>query len=289
MYKMGPIVPDKVQCFVAYSSDPVTRSEPIELAISEISNGGVVDITSWKDVAVGGRIIISAICDRIRDSQLFVADVTALNPNVLFELGYAIALDKRIWLLFDPNIERARQDFSNFQLLTTTGYNSFSNSREIVAAFYENEPYSSLDKTLLRDLLGPVASRQVGKSALLHLKPNIDTEAAIRIARRVASGPIPSVIDDPKEVKTQSLSWYAQHVDSAFAVSCQFLSTDYKNWELQNAKQALVAGLAHGRGKPLLMLAQEPYEPPIDYRDFPCVASTGTIQNFYEESLRSDS
>jgi hypothetical protein len=54
---------------------------------------------------------------------------------------------------------------------------------------------------------------------------------------------------------------------SAFAVSCHFLSTDYKNWELQNAKHALIAGLAHGLGKPLLMLAHEPYVPPIDYRD----------------------
>jgi hypothetical protein len=50
-------------------------------------------------------------------------------------------------------------------------------------------------------------------------------------------------------------------------VSCHFLSTDHKNWELQNAKHALIAGLAHGLGKPLLILAHEPYVPPIDYRD----------------------
>jgi hypothetical protein len=57
------------------------------------------------------------------------------------------------------------------------------------------------------------------------------------------TNPIPSVIDDPKELKTQPLSWYVRHVNSAFAITCQFLSADYKNWELQNAKQALVAGV----------------------------------------------
>ena len=83
----------KVQCFVAYPSDPPSRAESVELAIGEIKDGGVVDIVGWKSTSVGGRIIISAICDQIRDFQLFAADVTGLNPNVLFELGYAISLE----------------------------------------------------------------------------------------------------------------------------------------------------------------------------------------------------
>lgn len=249
----------KVQCFVAYPSDPPARAESVELAIEEIKDGGVVDIVGWKTISAGGRIIISAICDQIRRCHLFIADITGLNPNVLFELGYAVALNKRIWLLFDTNIDRARQDFNKFQLLTTACYTPFSNSRDIVNGFYKDEPYVSLDKTLLVDLLGPVESRQRLRSSMLHLRPNVETDAASRIARRVAAGPIPPDIEEPKEVKTQPLSWYVRHVDSAFAVICQFLSTDYKNWALENAKQALVAGVAHGLGKPLLMLAQNPY------------------------------
>ncbi|MGD1106476.1 MAG: hypothetical protein ABR865_05485 [Terracidiphilus sp.] len=260
-------MPDKVQCFVAYSSEPASRAEPVELAIEEISGGGGVDITGWKSVSVGGRIVIGAICEQIRRCQLFMADVTGLNPNVLFELGYAIALDKRVWLMFDPNIERAKQEFNSFQLLTTVGYSPFCNSREIASGFYRDQPYESLGKTILSDLLGPAESRESRRPTLLHLKSSVDTEAAVRIARRVAAGPIPSVIDDPKEVQTQPFSWYVQHVSSAFAVTCHFLSTDYKSWELQNAKHALVAGLAYGLGKPLLMLAHDPYLPPIDYRD----------------------
>jgi hypothetical protein len=45
---------DKVQCFVAYASEPASRAEPIELAIEAISTGGVVDIAGWKSVSVGG-------------------------------------------------------------------------------------------------------------------------------------------------------------------------------------------------------------------------------------------
>jgi hypothetical protein len=112
---------------------------------------------------------------------------------------------------------------------------------------------------------------------LLYLRPEVDTEAALRISRRVAHGPIPSVIDDPREVRRQPLSWYVQQITSAFAVICHFLSTDHTDSQLHNAKHAFAAGLAHGLAKPLLMLAHEPYRPPLDYRDLLRVHRTAAI------------
>jgi hypothetical protein len=83
--------PEKYGCFVAYPSSPVDRAELIERAIETIQSGGVVDIIGWKSLRVSGRVIITTICDEIKKRDVFIADVTRLNPNVLFELGYAIA------------------------------------------------------------------------------------------------------------------------------------------------------------------------------------------------------
>ena len=58
-----------------------------------------------------GKIVIDVICDHIRQTNFFIADLTEINPNVLFELGYAIAKNKRIWTLIDRSITRAREDF----------------------------------------------------------------------------------------------------------------------------------------------------------------------------------
>lgn len=256
----------KTRCFVAYPASPLDRAESIERAVEEINNGGLVDIFGWKRLVISGRLVISAICDEIKSRQVFIADVTGLNPNVLFELGYAIAHQKRIWLVLNPHMERAKVDFDRFQLLTTVGYAPYSNSTDIVTAFYREEPYKKLDQVLYNELLfaaGPPSK----KDALLYLRCDIDTEASMRLARRVSSGPIRSVIDDPQEVRRQPISWYVQQVTSAFAVVCHFLSNEYASWELQNAKHALVSGLAHGMAKPLLMLAHEPYASPLDYRD----------------------
>jgi hypothetical protein len=253
-------------CFVAYPSSPISRAEAIEHAIDELNGGGVVKVIGWKSLARGGRVLIETICEQIRTRDVFIADVTTLNPNVLFELGYAIAHRKRVWLLLDPNIDRAKLDFERFQLLTTIGYCVYSNSHDITAEFYREQPYEHLDQVLYHELVsstGPSSNRD----ALLYLKSQVNTEATVRIARRVGSGPLKSVIDDPTEVRVQPFSWYAQQVTSSFAVVCHLLSTDYKDWELHNAKHALVAGLTHGLSKPLLMLAHEPYVSPIDYRD----------------------
>jgi hypothetical protein len=258
--------PDIPRCFVAYPSSPADRAESIETAIEDIYAGAVVDIIGWKSLAVSGRIVIGAVCDEIKSRQIFVADVTGLNPNVLFELGYAIAHRRRVWLLLNPRIDRARVNWDRFQLLTTVGFAPYNNSSDIVNQFYREQPYKDLGQNLYDELLraaGPPSK----KDALLYLRCDVNTEASMRIARRVSSGPIRSVIDDPQEVRLQPLAWYVQQVASAFAIVCHFLSTEYHNWELLNAKHALVAGLAHGRAKPLLMLAHEPYASPLDYRD----------------------
>ena len=268
--------------FVAYPSLPASRAEAIETAIKNIQGGALVDMLGWRDLSVNGRVVISAICDEIRKRELFVADVTGLNPNVLFELGYAVALRKRIWLLLDPSIERAKVDFERFQLLTTIGYQPYTNSQDIENGFYKDEPYTNLDRDAYRDLLqsATVVSK---KDGLLYLKCDVDTEASIRISQRISRARLPSVVDDPREVRIQTFSWYVQQSTAASAVICHLLSTEHKGWELHNAKHALVSGLGHGLGKPLLMLAHDPYVSPIDYRDLLKVHSTATAaERFFD-------
>src|SRR5579872_4301693 len=210
------------RCFVAYPSIPADRAESIETAISNIHAGGIVDIIGWKSLAISGRVMISAICDEIKDREIFVADATGLNPNVLFELGYAIAHGKRVWLLLNNSIERARFQWDRFQLLTTVGFATYHNSVDIEKQFYTQEPYKKLNQSLYDDLLraaGPPSKTD----ALLYLQCDVNTDASMRLARRVSSGPIRSVIDDPQEIRLQPFAWYVQQVTSAFAIICHLL------------------------------------------------------------------
>jgi hypothetical protein len=75
------------KCFVAYASTPQARAETIESAIDLIRDTEVVEIKGWKSLFPGGRPIIGRIFEAIRECNCFIADLTGLNPNVLFELG----------------------------------------------------------------------------------------------------------------------------------------------------------------------------------------------------------
>jgi len=80
-----------------------------------------------------------------------------------------------------------------------------------VNQFYREEPYKNLDQNLYDDLLraaGPPSKTD----ALLYLRCDVNTEASMRLARRVSSGPIRSVIDDPQEIREQRFAWYVQQV-----------------------------------------------------------------------------
>ena len=254
------------KCFVAYATSLPGKGDAIEAAVSELNQGQLVMATSWASLAVTGRPIIGTICEEIRKSDLLIADITNLNPNVLFELGFAVTQPKRLWLIFNPKVAGAKVLFDRFQLLTTIGYSAYSNSREIIDHFYKEEPYNNLDQTLLADLTQS-ATVTTRKNSILYIKPEVSTEAVTKITRRVAAAPIPSIIDDPKEIGVQPLEWYIGNVKAAKAVICHFLSDDYDDVRISNAKNAFVAGLAFGLRKPLLMLAHKPYQSPIDYHD----------------------
>ena len=85
--------------FFAYASTPPDIPATISAAIQSINQTQTAKIKSWESLQINGKYIIAEICAAIDASDFFCADVTGINPNVMFELGFAIARNKRIWLI----------------------------------------------------------------------------------------------------------------------------------------------------------------------------------------------
>ena len=108
-------------------------------------------------------------------------------------------------------------------------------------------------------------------AGLFYLRSYYDTDASRQITRRVHAETDKGlrIIDaDPRESSYEGLAWYAQQIYSASAVVVHFDDPARQDAPVHNTRLALVAGLAFGMRKPLLMLAQEEYLSPIDYRDY---------------------
>ena len=266
-----------VTCFYAYPTFPLSLSETIETAIPKLCKTGYVDIIGWKSLGVSGKFVIGKICEAIRKADIFLCDVTNLNPNVLFELGYAIAQDKRVWLSLDRTDPKAESNFKKTKILSTIGYRTYSNSDNLTEGFLSDRPFSEIEETLYRDLIEPQLHRSGRPNNLLYMKSSVETEASKRISQFLSNEKIHLFIDDPSEVSIQTLNWYIEHiVDSGYILVHLIDEERSKANETQNIKYSFLAGLAYGLDRNVLMLAHHPYEPPFDYQQLLAVHKTAS-------------
>jgi hypothetical protein len=252
--------------FFAYPSHPPSCGEAIRAAIDWLDYENQVSLRSWETLQIGGRVIVGAITNAIDSADFFCADLTGLNPNVLFELGYAIAKGKPVWLVLDATYTDLRKEFDQLRLLTTVGYRPYTNSSDIVKQLHADRPYQAAE-TILADIIAPELTPS-SRDELLYLKDRHATEPSVRVTRRLDKCEIPVVVDDPHESTVQSLAWYAGKIFSSVGVVCHFTNPNRDGARLHNARYAFVAGMVLGMRKPLLMLAdRSELLTPLDYRD----------------------
>lgn len=252
--------------FFAYPSQPQTVGEVIRSGIKEINKSNQAKVKSWEDCRVGGKFIIQEICKAISEADLFCADISALNNNVLFEIGYAIALNKRVWLTLDTSITEYSDEFARFRILSTLGYRPARNSSELVKRFLEDRPFEDLTDTIFRSEIERALPSQTGEF-LAYLKAPNPTEADSRLTNAVEELSIRKFTFDPAEADDTSLTLYAEKIYSSAAVLCHFLNPRRTNAKIWNARYSFAAGLAYGFDKKLLMLAEEEFLSPLDYKD----------------------
>lgn len=252
--------------FFAYSSKPFSSGEVIEKAVQEINTKGKIQIKTWTAMPVGGRYIIKNILDNIDETDLFLADLTGLNNNVLFELGYAIGKKKPVQLFLDTSYTDYKRLFNEFQLLTTIGYISYYNSSNIINAL-DDEKNLNTKKTLFDDLIDQNKSSQLS-SPFLYLKSQIPTDYGQEVINQSDYFKLQPIIDDPTEDRIQAITWYVENISRTPSVLAEFSSTKRDGHIFQNLKCAFISGLALGLGKYIKMVVESPYdETPVDYRE----------------------
>src|ERR1017187_3859362 len=270
--------PTNVPGFFAYPSR-ADIAEVIKNGVAKINETGIVQLKTWESCRVGGKLIIGEICREINAADIFCADLTGLNHNVMFELGFAIARNKRIWLAVDTTVVETRADLAKLKMLTTVGYAQYCNSNDLQGKFLTEQPWIDLAATIFNQAIKPNLPSVIHET-IFYLKSRHTTEASTLISKEVAKVSnaigIPLIIDDPRETTVQPLAWYGEQVYVAECIIVHLINPTREGAHLHNAKYSFVAGLAHGLGKPVLMLAQGDALAPLDYRDLLKQYQTGS-------------
>lgn len=261
-------MPDSSQVFLAYPSSPPQVRETMAAAASRIASIGGITAMPWENLNVGGRIVIREVLAAIDRSAAVIAEVTHLNENVLFELGYAIGRRKRVFPLRDPTLRVEDALFRRVRILTDVGYTQYANQDDIFGAFARDRP--DVRELSLWDEAVEPALRPAGAPSVFYVTSGFNNDASsalTRVVKSEARNGMRLITADPREMDNQSLTWYAQQVQDAVAVVIHFESPGRIGSDIHNPRCAFIGGLAHGVQKPLLMLAAEDYATPFDYQD----------------------
>lgn len=247
-----------LDAFFLYPSQQPIIAETIEEAINKL-RGIPLTVAGWKDLHPAGKVIFCAICKQLRFSKVAVTDVTTLNFNLLFEIGYAIGLGVPVLPIRDTTLIKDNHAFTELGILDTIGYIDFQNSLDLA----ENV------RQRLADAQRFQAFYELNQEQPLFLmKSPVTTDASVRLSTTIAKTGLRARAFDPVETTRISLHDAVRQVKSSLGVIVHLLDQNRKDAAVHNARCALIAGLAMSSEKLVLLLQEGDQQPqPLDYRD----------------------
>jgi hypothetical protein len=221
---------------------------------------------TWEALRVQGKVLIDEITSKVDLSDGVVAEVSDLNSNVLFEAGFAIARGKHVWFAFDETDEDATKNWKELGILATVGRVDYSGSSDSLASqCLKDDPVRSEDSPLLERLLAGAQPRRpeaIFAPALpSRIQPAITLEAFLERQSHLR------LLGAGDDLGMAPLDFYVKEIYRSSAAIFHLLADRRVRSREHNARASLMAGIAHGFDLPVLMVVEEGFEPPLDYRD----------------------
>lgn len=245
--------------FVAYGSAPAEVGQTIESALKQLREvHGHTGLRSWVQNDIPGRFLVDPIFQQIRNSPSLVADITTLNFNVVFEIGFGIGARRRVVLIRHGSLVADESLLRSVGVFDTLGYKRYNNSNELalfLRSITDVTPLAFEDTAINRS------------QPLFLLLPRDKTDTEIRLVSRIKKAGLRFRQHDPQELGRLAAGLAIDGVAASVGVVVPLLPSNRQEAQVHNIRAAFVAGLALGMNKNLLFL-QAGHEPvPLDYRD----------------------
>lgn len=266
-YRNKKKVDSNFKGFFAFPSNLEDRVKIIDGAIAKINKeSNLLHITAWKDTEKNNSRIITNILDSIRKADFFVADISGLNPNVLFEAGFAFANRKPTLLVAQGfSSKEFYQDLDDLQILSGWDVSKYENVTQLYSAIINKSPnrknyVPEFDKYL------NLCEQQQSLGKGLFLKGSCKHEIAVS-ALSVFKSSFDTIIDDWDENKSQPLHWYIKAVCQSTTVMSLFTPSEWDNSRAMNARFSFICGMAQALNKHVRIIGLPGYITPVDYKE----------------------
>lgn len=244
--------------FVAYPSADQALCSLIRDSVSH-ANAKFTSVRyePWEFNDIPGNPLISPILERIDESHFIVADITYLNLNVVYEVGYAIGRGKRVFLTRHGLTKGDKEIARQVGIFDTLGYYEYEHGGALL-----NRLTSHINESPLE-----FPTKLNTKAPVYVVEPPVKGEAATLMTSRLKKARYKFRSFNPAEDTRLSAMDAMRQVGVSGAVLVPF-ENDPKPWaHIHNLRSMFVAGLTAGMGKPSLLLAPYGFEAPLDVRD----------------------
>lgn len=245
--------------FYAYPSEPSEIGQTIEEAVEGYNRSqSDSSVSTWVQLDIIGHFISSEVLKGIDEADFLVADITRLNFNVIFEIGYAVGKTKRVLLTRNKSIENQDLVVDKVGIFDTLGYREYQNSQELRSFIREASKKAPLE----------VSSRVNRQAPIYLLETPYKTDWSSRIVSRIKKSGYTFRNFDPNEQPRLSAYDAISQVASSYGVIIPLLSKDSTGNAIHNLRAAFIAGLSYGMGKAFRILQNGDDPVPLDFRDF---------------------
>ncbi len=138
-----PMPAKEAESFVASPGAPTELVAGLTYAVEQANKLGKNSFHLWTDNDIVGKSLVEPIYDGINKSAFLVADITYLNLNVAYEVGYAIGRSKRAVLTRNKTLTGDIDLANEIGIFDTLGrfeYTSWDDLAKYIAEFSHLTP-----------------------------------------------------------------------------------------------------------------------------------------------------
>lgn len=248
--------------FVAYPAKPKEIEHTLEETI-RIFNAGKNRFTahSWRAPVQKIGLIPNTVRASIDNCDVLFADITTLNFNVCYEIGYAIGKQRKVVLIANTAIDRSYSDLGTWgdTIFGTAEYVGYDNFEDLLQI---------MEKSEYHGIKYPYITAVDRVFPIYFLEPDIKNDAAVKMRSRLKKhSKLRARVYDSYENGPLRIDEALNHTASALGVVGLIQPENIRSSRDNNIRIAFVAGFASSLRKKVCILNESANQVPMDLRD----------------------
>jgi hypothetical protein len=249
---------EKKTAFYAYPGTQTEIAQTIRAAVASFNTASTTyHLEGWERNDISGIPLTDPIFSKISAGAFLAADVTYINENVAFEIGYAIGIEKRCLLFINTTLKGDRELANNIGIFDTLGYEQYENSQTLTKLLINRTDFSPINFEAVLNHQQPVYIIEPAKKNDAHLMLVSRTKKARWKYRS---------FNPDEDVRLSALD-AIRHVSQSAGVIAPLQLASIQHSKEHNIRAMFIAGLSIALEIPTLIIHSTELSPPLDVRD----------------------